>query len=384
MALLALEYQGNPPQSAVHMGAENPKRSLDELIYGALSSFSLDLEHESKLLSLEKVSVPKFASRWRFLSDHLPIGCSVNGFGLVSWNVLDARYMNYVTELDTQGLNGSLITDLHHQVVGKEEGLTQRDEMIALEIMYMLSMKDYPKHIIALQECSAPFIRELDSQLKESFGDRYKIVTPQGEYPFCSRLSESQSLVLYDSGVFDYCSDLSCPVQYVFGGFPIYKQPMDLMFKEKKTEKIYRVVNAHIPGDPKKFARYDFAKSVLMTDTIKHHEERKRAITIALGDMNFDQDKMDEAFDKEQQDKLLGPSFRRISPYRTNVGPNFDTETQDICAKAIDHFFVSRYDGDGKAVEARALHYKNLYPLQSQINRIEMILKLFLENSIGL
>lgn len=110
-------------------------------------------------IALKKITVGKLGKEWRFPSDHLPVGAEVNGVRIISWNVLNNAFMDWVAEKDSQGLNGSLITELHRPVA--ENGLTMRDVLVAEMIRTMTSQGQ----VVALQECSAPFLKHLKNQL---------------------------------------------------------------------------------------------------------------------------------------------------------------------------------------------------------------------------
>src|SRR5262245_39874654 len=57
--------------------------------------------------------VGKLQEKWQFPSDHLPIGMTMDGLNIASWNVLDASFMRWMTEKDSQGLKHSMIVDEH-------------------------------------------------------------------------------------------------------------------------------------------------------------------------------------------------------------------------------------------------------------------------------
>ena len=46
--------------------------------------------------------------KWQFPSDHLPVGIEVDGVKIISWNVLNNVYMEWVTTKDSQGLNSGV------------------------------------------------------------------------------------------------------------------------------------------------------------------------------------------------------------------------------------------------------------------------------------
>lgn len=348
---------------------------LARLVQQSLAGF----DDTAKMCSLKKVTVPKFGAEWRFPSDHLPIGCIVNGKNIVSWNVMNDKYMEWVTEKDSQGLNGSLITELDKPVIGKP-GFTQRDLVVLEDILLMLQIPGSPKHVLALQEVSEPLILELVVALPEN----YQIILQSGPFVDRSQCILDQNIAIIDTDAFEYIPDLSRP-QYsgVFSGDQSSRHIMDIIFEAKDTKEKFRIVNAHVPGDPSIPSRDEFARHVTHPDLGSEdlNEVRKHCITVALGDMNFDEIKMQRAFD------IAGaghedPLFVRVSPYRTNVGGNFDVEGDELCAKAIDHFFVST-SVDGTPTQVGGMSYKDVYPLRCQVNHLELILNLFKRHTRG-
>jgi len=107
--------------------------------------------------------VGKVEELWQFPSDHLPIGMTMDHIHIVSWNVLDADYMSWVTEKDSQGLKRSMIVDEHIYIQGTS--LTVRDLHIVDMILQMISHATHPKSLIALQECNKAFLKELIARL---------------------------------------------------------------------------------------------------------------------------------------------------------------------------------------------------------------------------
>ncbi|MCH9630856.1 MAG: hypothetical protein S4CHLAM37_08620 [Chlamydiia bacterium] len=362
----------SPPSPAVEQHESMQGGEMDaltRLMQQSLQGF----DETVKMCSLKKVSVPKFGSLWRFPSDHLPIGCTVNGKNIVSWNVMNTKYMSWVTERDSQGLNGSLITELNRPIEGKP-GFTQRDFAILEDILSMLQSLKTPKHILALQEVSGPLIQELASALPEN----YQIILPSGNLEEGQYLAPDQNIIIIDTAVFEYVPALSRPLCYgVFSGDMGTRHVMDVILKVHGEDETFRIVNAHIPGDPSLPSRGEFADHVVNPKLAGEglNEARKHCVTVALGDMNFDEVNMEKAFDIAEvgHDE---PLFIRVSPYRTNVGANFDVEGDPLCAKAVDHFFVSRSVNDSRNT-IRGMGYKDIYPLQCQTNRLELILNLF-------
>jgi hypothetical protein len=73
------------------------------------------------------------------------------------------------------GLKRSLIVD-EHIYIG-DSGLTIRDQHVVDLILQMLSHPTHPRGLLALQECSGPFLAELGSKLPHHFA----IIAHHGE-----------------------------------------------------------------------------------------------------------------------------------------------------------------------------------------------------------
>merc|ERR1711977_282599 len=106
---------------------------------------------------------------WRFPSDHLPVAGAERQSGVVvaSWNVMDTRYIKMAAG---QGLDGSLITQQHVGLTTSQRtktGLTVRDANVLMLVLELATKAS----VIALQECSAEFLRALEGhmQAKTSF-----------------------------------------------------------------------------------------------------------------------------------------------------------------------------------------------------------------------
>lgn len=254
--------------------------------------------------AIQKFHVGELHEKWRFPSDHLPVGIEVNGVRIISWNVLNNAYMEWVTDKDSQGLNGSLISELN-QPVGSD-GLTMRDALVADMVQAMMSQGQ----VVALQECSQPFIALLEQRLHSDW---------QMVKSFDSA-REDQDIVLYDSRQLMYRSSDS---ETTTSAYPSFRgRPLQNAFFESGSGEQLRIINAHIPGDPSKPGREEFARYVQ-----SYH--REGTVTVALGDNNFERDEMIAAY------RSAGFSeFSLHSPWKTNIDP-YTKES-----KGIDHFFV--------------------------------------------
>lgn len=247
--------------------------------------------------------VGELQERWQFPSDHLPIAMTFDDFHFVSWNVLDADYMSWVTEKDSQGLSRSMIAD-EHVYIGDSK-LTIRDRHIVDLILQMISHPTHPRSILSLQECSKPFIEELRSRLPAHF----EIIANHGEAVLLDRRRFELIEAKEGSGI--------------FSNEP-YRTLQDLSIRRLDNGQLLRIVNAHLPGDPTKPARFEFAR--YLSDTFD-----PTLSAIAMGDMNFNELEMADAMQQAFQN---GSPFSLYSPYCTNISP------YAFRSKAIDHFLI--------------------------------------------
>ncbi len=242
--------------------------------------------------------VGELQERWTFPSDHLPIGMTFDSIHIASWNVLDAADMDWVTKENSQGLSRSMIADEHIAIPGTK--LTVRDRRIADLIGEMLFHPTHPRSLLALQECSEPLAEELRSR----FG-------PLG-FLLVSNVGKA---VLLNTSLFEVIEAKA--ITGLFSREP--QEPIQvLLLKRLDTGEQIRWINAHLPGDPKGPARFEFAK--VLSDTFDPEE-----LTLAMGDMNFNE--------LEMADALQCP-FRVYAPYCTNISP------YTFFSKAIDLFLV--------------------------------------------
>jgi endonuclease/exonuclease/phosphatase family metal-dependent hydrolase len=240
---------------------------------------------------------------WQFPSDHLPIAMTLDHLNFVSWNVLDAEYMSWVTEKNSQGISRSMIADEHVYI--NQSRLTIRDRHIVDLILQMISHPTHPRSILSLQECSKSFIEELRNRLPSQF----EIISNHG------------NAVLLDRHAFDLIE--AKEVSGVFSDAP-YRSFQDISVRRRDTGQPLRLINTHLPGDPTQPGRFEFARYLASTFD-------PELTTIAMGDMNFDELEMEDAM---KQAFPNDSSFSLYSPYCTNISPNV------FKSKAIDHFLV--------------------------------------------
>lgn len=251
--------------------------------------------------------VGELREKWQFPSDHLPIGMRYGDHNIMSWNVLDSKYINWVIEKDSQGLDGSLISDEHVYIDGK---LTVRDEHVVRNILSALEHPQFPKNLIALQECNGAFIREL----KKALPKHYKVIHQRGQALIVNterfQILEAKSV----AGVYS-----EQPTRTF--------QSVDL--RDLRTGEDLRIINVHIPGDPEGIARYDLAEYLA-----KQHALDEDVSFLVMGDMNFNETEMFDAFKKALKDER----FSLLSCYPTNVSPR--ALPDGLHSKAIDHFIL--------------------------------------------
>ncbi len=280
----------------------------------ALRKILSESVYQNNHFSTQQVGVPRtqevgeLQERWKFPSDHLPIGMTVDGLHFASWNVLNSEYMSWI-EKNTQGLSRSLIMQEHIYIDGT--GLTIRDLHVIENIKSMLTHPTHPRSVISLQECSQAFIEELQKQLPEEYG-----IVLSSETPL-----KDQNIAIYDKRVLELDS---FQIQKNIFSLQPDRTVMNLCFvqKEGAGQKI-RVINAHLPGEPGNPAPEEFAAYAASLSS-------PDVITIAMGDMNFNEVEMGNAFEKETPS---GMEFTIVAPYCTNIG-------LDLYSKSIDHFFV--------------------------------------------
>jgi len=299
--LVALSSISSP--MALSLGTTSPARTAVGIPSQRTSTRRMaNLLTETTALQPIGTYVGELQEKWQFPSDHIPIGMTFEGLNFVSWNVLDAKNMAWLIEKNTLGLSRSMIAD-EHVYIGDSK-LTIRDRHVADLILETLSHPTHPRSILSLQECSAPFIEELRARIPAHF----EILSVEGESLLIDRNLFEVVSAKGISGIFS--DDRERTVQ-------------DVTIRRLDNGQHLRLVNVHLPGDPTKPGRFEFAEYLEKTFD-------PDVTTIALGDMNFNEleisDAMCEAFPN-------GSPFSRYSPYPTNI-------SLTLHSKAIDHFLV--------------------------------------------
>lgn len=244
--------------------------------------------------------------RWEFPSDHLPVGVTIDGFHLVTWNVLNTIYMDWIYTND-QGLAKSLIAA--ENVPMPRSSLTIREAHVLEDVLSMINHPTHPRSVLCLQECGGKFLNALTEALPENF----KVITTY------SKSAKDENVIIYDSNLFDCISSERDDDAYPCNPG---RALLNAVLQKKDTGIKYQIFNAHVPGDPNLPGRYEFASYIA-------EHARKDAVTLGLGDMNFEADEMQDAFEKAG----IADEFMSYSPYNTNIG-------LDLCGKTIDHIFI--------------------------------------------
>jgi endonuclease/exonuclease/phosphatase family metal-dependent hydrolase len=266
------------------------------------------------LRALHGLPAEGLGAKWQFPSDHLPVGAKVGNARILSWNVLNKSFISWVYN-NSQGLKGSMLTELD-KPSEKNPKLTRREELVIQYILEMIANHD--NVILALQECHPDFARALVQALPVHMG---AILSDP------SFKEIDLNVTLYDKNSFRFVGQESSIVKDVFPLSDPRRSVMDSMFQEIATGQKFQVVNVHIPGDPEKPGREEFAKYLLSY-------AKKDAVTIGLGDMNFREHEMQQAFDNMASKLHTAQTFSNIPTYNTNISPyTFE-------GKSIDHIWV--------------------------------------------
>src|SRR5579871_3741059 len=219
----------------------------------SLRKIRFDYAYQPNLMAINKAEVPmgkyvgELQEKWQFPSDHLPIGMTIDGHHIASWNVLNSVYMDWVFK-NSQGLSRSQLADEHIYLEGSD--LTFRDMHVIECIKSMLTHPTHPRSVISLQECSTAFIRELRMQLPEEYG----VIQSSTDS------LKDQNIVIYDTRVLAYDPNRSGIAEGIFSKDK--RTIMNLCFTRKDTQETWRIANTHLPGEPGNPAPAEFAAYV--------------------------------------------------------------------------------------------------------------------------
>lgn len=302
------------------------------------TDFQVNYKHT---VSLEKIKwanniadkmplIGRLALRWLFPSDHLPVGVKCDKIRLVSWNVLNNFFMRWITD-DKQGLNGSMITQLHSD----HPGLTKRDEKVAEFTRKMCSRVD----VIGQQECSSPYLKHLEQTLPDGWDLIKSCDTDVNDVKDQVALlyKRTKLTLLKKETVFDAMP--SAP------GRPVQK----VTLQNQETGRVFVVINAHIPGKRDLPARQEFAHFVKKAT-------RPDATTVVLGDNNFLRGDMISAYKAANLTE-----FKLHSPWNTIIADNKQS-------KCIDHILVQN------STKSRNLTPSEILPKENNLSKMTEIL----------
>lgn len=292
-----------PPAILIELRAH---QRYEQSVPASSSSSRSSLRHLQYRLASAPVIAPRgtyvgeLQEKWQFPSDHLPVGMTLDGLKIGSWNVLNPVYMDWVIDKNSQGLSRSQIAMENVYLPGQK--ITVREARVIDDLLLMM---ERGQSLLSLQECGYPFLNELEARLPAHL----QLIREKEGF------SKDQNSVIYDTRKLELI-EKKIPQEV----FSQDKRPfMDLLFTRKDGKEPIRIINAHLPGDPMGPARYEFASYVEKADI-------PGISTVALGDMNFNE--------LEMQDAFKGGAFTVHTPYCTNISPNV------FISKAIDHFMV--------------------------------------------
>jgi endonuclease/exonuclease/phosphatase family metal-dependent hydrolase len=287
-----------------------------------LSVLSLPIQSEEVGFGKEPLierSIGALEERWQFPSDHLPVGATIADFHVVTWNVLNTAFIDWIKR-DGQGLSRSLIMQ-EHEFVGDTD-LTVREQHVVREVLNLIGHPTHPRSILALQECSPAFLKELKAYLPHHM----KIIRSR-HYS-----AKDQDVLIYDTSLFEFVKRKS---KVSRNSYPssLGKTIMNIVLQKKDSGAKYRLINTHVPGDPALPGRCELAKYVM--------EHRSEGIpTIVLGDMNFNHWEMQDAFRTAASALGIEDPFENFASYYSNIGIRKE-------AKCIDHIFVEGVAASG-------------------------------------
>lgn len=281
---------------------------------------SLYYTHEEvdnhKEMSIEGmgIDVGLLREQWTLPSDHLPIGITLAGINIASWNVLNTEYIKYAIA-DHSGLNKSTLT-LENNII-HIDGLTERDQhVLNLILGEMLVHTQHSRDIIALQECGKAFVHHLKAILPP-----HMALIPAAEH------ETDQSVIIYNTENFN-CLNIEV-LAGLFTDRP-KRTIMNILLQEKKSKKLYRFLTAHLPWIP------DGPAAKQLADYLKDQLSKNsmdQETMVLMGDLN----KTEKAIERSFLDSGLN-DFQQISPYSTFIPFFLDgTYTRSAC---FDHFFI--------------------------------------------
>ena len=265
--------------------------------------------------SLMGKEVGELAEKWQFPSDHVPVGISLKKnkkqINIMTWNILNNCFMlHWVYKVNSQGLKGSLITELD-RAISKDFQLTERDMYIVNLIVESINNPFQEKDFICLQECSKEFLMEMKTKLPKN----YSIIFSR------EPLAKDQEAIIYRSDKFSILSNFSKCISPDFE----HRVIMDVIFQSKGIN--IRLINAHLP-----FLHNVKPRSQLIRYL---YDVRNSAdFVIIAGDMNCTE--LD--LKNEVKNNFSDNTCLIISPYPTVVYPKLDGNL--LRTVVLDHFLI--------------------------------------------
>ncbi len=256
--------------------------------------------------TVQRVHVGELGARWQFPSDHLPVGATVDGIRIASWNVLNRAYLNHFAPhgRNDQGLANSCLWDEQHRPSLRDTRLSLREERIVDMVKSLASSRD----IILLQECSQPFLAALAEALPSRVQCRHGSTASP----------ENDIALLYDQGRLTLDTELS---EFVADAYPCKRDRALMSLAFHHQGRTLRVVHSHVPGMPSGEGLREFTEHVVRLAS-------GQAPMVVTGDLNFELAELAAAF------KIQGlpPPVSAVN-VRSTVGT-------DRFAKLIDHIVV--------------------------------------------
>lgn len=266
---------------------------------------------------------------WQFPSDHLPVATALeDGTLCASWNVLDTRFVKLV---EGQGLNGSMITQ-QNCPVGADD-LTLRD-VSALNTVLALTAT---VSVLALQECSQPFLAALSAKLA---GGPF-LRADNSRFGDAVLLYNSDTLELHQSEMHaghprrgGGGSPFSSKGNH--GGKPVVVAEFGVKGAAGTFDTCIRVVACKIAGDPSAKHLREYASFLRQCIC-----PRAFMPTVLLGDFNFQENEIQEALWAQGVQHSFGWGTA-VSRYPTNIQPYGDNLPYGfgggpLAPKRIDH-----------------------------------------------
>jgi endonuclease/exonuclease/phosphatase family metal-dependent hydrolase len=185
-----------------------------------------------------KVNPLELAHIYEFYSDHLPIGTQFNKgkqpFGVVTWNVLNKRYMKWIYK-NEQGLKNTIITEFH------EKKVTSFDTNINALTLREFGIFEHICHLVSCEKIDVLCMQEVSRDLLIAMREKLHGITPGHIY--CSNGS----------------SDENHEVTWIRGNHKVLETKIYKPYGEKETnsvlltkiqqgdtDQIYMVLNSHV------------------------------------------------------------------------------------------------------------------------------------------